>query len=88
MLLRPILLHVVRYSEYISARDTEPSEFVSKCAFSLLAEERGDWDGQTRATNKCVYGRDILPLQSKFLPIEFHNTSRGLIGLKWSPCGC
>lgn len=36
MLLRPILLHVAKYSEYISDRDTEPSEFVSKCAFSLL----------------------------------------------------
>lgn len=36
MLLRPILLHVDKYSEYISDRDTAPSEFVSKCAFSLL----------------------------------------------------
>lgn len=35
MLLRPILLHVDRYSEYISDRDTEPSGYVSKCAFSL-----------------------------------------------------
>lgn len=40
MLLRPILLHVVRYSEYISDRDTEPSGFVSKCAFSLLVDEQ------------------------------------------------
>lgn len=36
MLLRPILLHVARYSEYMSDRDTEPSGYVSKCAFSLL----------------------------------------------------
>lgn len=36
MLLRPILLHVAKYSEYISDRDTEPSEFVSKCAFNLF----------------------------------------------------
>lgn len=35
ILLRPILLHVDKYSEYISDRDTEPSELVSKCAFSL-----------------------------------------------------
>lgn len=35
MLLRPILLHMPRYSEYISDRDMEPSGFVSKCAFSL-----------------------------------------------------
>lgn len=41
MLLRPILLHVARYSEYISDRDTEPSGFVSKCAFSLLEETTG-----------------------------------------------
>lgn len=39
MLLRPILLHVARYSEYISDRDTEPSGFVSKCAFSLLEKQ-------------------------------------------------
>lgn len=39
MLLRPILLHVVRYSEYISDRDTEPSGFASKCAFSLVKDE-------------------------------------------------
>lgn len=39
MLLRPILLHVARYSEYISDRDTEPSAFVSKCAFSLLEKQ-------------------------------------------------
>lgn len=38
MLLRPILLHVPRYSEYISDRETEPSAFVSKCAFSLLKQ--------------------------------------------------
>lgn len=35
ILLRPILLHVDKYSEYISDRDTEPSELVSKCAFNL-----------------------------------------------------
>lgn len=40
MLLRPILLHVDRYSEYISDRDTEPSGYVSKCAFSLLRETK------------------------------------------------
>lgn len=42
MLLRPILLHVVRYSEYISDRDTEPSGFASKCAFSLLKDKKSD----------------------------------------------
>lgn len=42
MLLRPILLHVARYSEYISDRDTEPSGFVSKCAFSLLEKQTTD----------------------------------------------
>lgn len=42
MLLRPILLHVVRYSEYTSDRDTEPSGFASKCAFSLVKDEKGD----------------------------------------------
>lgn len=45
MLLRPILLHVAKYSEYISDRDTDPSGFVSKCAFSL--EEK-----QTTETQK------------------------------------
>lgn len=42
MLLRPILLQVVRYSEYISDRDTEPSGVASKCAFSLMEEEKDD----------------------------------------------
>lgn len=42
MLVRPILLHVVRYSEYISDRDTEPSGFASKCAFSLLKDKKED----------------------------------------------
>lgn len=34
ILVRPILLHVVRYSEYISDLETLPSGLVSKCAFS------------------------------------------------------
>lgn len=42
MLLRPILLQVVRYSEYISDRDTEPSGVASKCAFSLMEDEKDD----------------------------------------------
>lgn len=61
MLLRPILLHVVRYSEYISARDTEPSGFVSKCAFSLLEEESGDWDGQQGEQQTSVCLRPLHP---------------------------
>lgn len=42
MLLRPILLHVDKYSEYISDRDTEPSGYVSKCAFSLTKKQTTD----------------------------------------------
>lgn len=42
MLLRPILLHVAKYSEYISDRDTDPSGFVSKCAFSLEEKQTTD----------------------------------------------
>lgn len=85
MLLRPILLHVVRYSEYISDRDTEPSGFTSKCAFNLWKDQKGDSDSQTNKkkllanTHFCF--SYILPLQSKFLPIKFHNTSWWLIGL-------
>lgn len=55
MLLRPILLHVVRYSEYISDRDTEPSGFASKCAFSLLKDEKGDKDCPTNKQQKNPY---------------------------------
>lgn len=53
MLLRPILLHVARYSEYISDRDTDPSGFVSKCAFSLLEK-------QTRERAVTMQARDVL----------------------------
>lgn len=42
---------------------------------------------KNKQTNTGVYWSYILPLQSKFLPIKFHNTSRGLICLKWGPCG-
>lgn len=40
MLLLPILLHVARYSEYMSDRETEPSGFASKCAFSLSSQKQ------------------------------------------------
>lgn len=81
MLLRPILLQVVRYSEYISDRDTEPSGVASKCAFSLMGEEKDDQDGPTNTQNKPDGQRTFSPLQSEFLPVEFHNPSWWLIGL-------
>lgn len=82
MLLRPILLHVARYSEYISDRDTVPSAFVSKCALSLF-EKRTTVRGVTMQAEKdyryyrhknkekvkSSMGEVILPLQCKFFPI-------------------
>ena len=40
MLVRPILLHVARYSEYTSDRDTDASACTSKWALSLREETR------------------------------------------------
>lgn len=91
MLLRPILLHVAKYSEYISDRDTEPSEFVSKCAFNLLGGGGGAQTEQLPSRqvddlSSHLWGGLILPLQCKLFPVQFHNTRWWLVGLSWGPC--
>lgn len=63
MLLRPILLHVARYSEYISDRDTEPSGFVSKCAFSLFGRSR---EHRRRGFKAGRHSSSFLALNSVF----------------------
>lgn len=101
MLLRPILLHVDKYSEYISDRDTEPSGYVSKCAFSLTKKQTtSDYqekhDFQILQTPEYKYEKileipeapsvqNILPLQCKLFSIKFHNTRWRLVGLSRDP---
>lgn len=50
---RPILLQVVRYSEYISERDTELSPLTSKWAFSLV-ETKGTQDASIATQGSIV----------------------------------
>lgn len=73
MLLRPILLHVAKYSEYISDRDTEPSGFVSKCALSLSekwTKEFAVMDGTIKINLQLITYRDLDKLWGQELNIN------------------